>query len=369
MVLPAALLLTLVAAGCDGGDQAAAPRPEPVRAVKTAVAVPAQGGGREFAGTVRAAERASLGFPLAGKVAAIEVEVGDLVRRDQVLARLDPVPLELRLRQAQADLDKARAALSAERRRFEAQQALLPKGFTTRRAFDQAQADLSAAENQTESAQAAVRLAQRDLDNTRLLAPFDGRIAERQAQPFADVQAGQAILQLDGVGRLEAVIQVPAEFADTVAIGAGVNVLSGDNRSIGGRVAQIGERVGDASTVPVIVDLQGAPADRSPRPGSTVRVGFVAPGTGDGTQPRGVRIPYSALLLPPNNGPPAVFVVHDEGTAQVARRRSVAVDRNAAARDEVLVTDGLRAGEIVIAAGAAFLTDGQQVAALAAAAR
>jgi multidrug efflux pump subunit AcrA (membrane-fusion protein) len=146
MALPAALLLMLATAGCDGGNEAAAPRPEPVRSVKTAVAVPARGGDREFAGTVRAAERASLGFPLPGKVATIEVEVGDLVRRGQVLARLDPVPLELRLRQAQADLDRARAALSAERRRFEAQQTLLAKGFTTRRAFDQAQADLAAAE-------------------------------------------------------------------------------------------------------------------------------------------------------------------------------------------------------------------------------
>src|SRR5919108_5038278 len=120
--LQAALALALGAAACGGGDRAAGAQgraggrdpareaaPREVRVVEAAArplpqVVP-------VTGTLAADERVDLAFKVAGRLGEIMVDLGTPVRRGQVVARLDPTDLRLRVRQAEAALRQSRARL------------------------------------------------------------------------------------------------------------------------------------------------------------------------------------------------------------------------------------------------------------------
>ncbi|KLD73706.1 RND transporter, partial [Xanthomonas hyacinthi DSM 19077] len=89
-----------------------APAPEAPRAVKLEAVGSGDGtDGSRFVAQVRQEQRAELGFEGGGRIASIEVDVGDRVRQGQILARLDPEPTRLRVEQADANVTIAAADL------------------------------------------------------------------------------------------------------------------------------------------------------------------------------------------------------------------------------------------------------------------
>ncbi|MFU5984358.1 efflux RND transporter periplasmic adaptor subunit, partial [Pseudomonas aeruginosa] len=152
----------------------------------------------ELTGSARATERSILGFETGGRIAKLNVDVGERFSRGQVLAELDAQPDRLRVTQAQASLAAAEAGLMDRRVQTDQQRRLLESEVISPAAFESAKAQLAVAEGQARTAKAALGLAERAQRGTMIVAPFDGVVAEKLALAFTDIAAGAPVFQVDG---------------------------------------------------------------------------------------------------------------------------------------------------------------------------
>ncbi|MGG6983236.1 UNVERIFIED_CONTAM: efflux RND transporter periplasmic adaptor subunit, partial [Pseudomonas aeruginosa] len=153
----------------------------------------------ELTGSARATERSILGFETGGRIAKLNVDVGERFARGQVMAELDAEPDRLRVTQAQASLAAAEAGLMDRRVQTDQQRRLLESEVISPAAFESAKAQLAVAEGQARTAKAALGLAERAQRGTMIVAPFDGVVAEKLALAFTDIAAGAPVFQVDGV--------------------------------------------------------------------------------------------------------------------------------------------------------------------------
>ena len=110
--------------------------------------------GISLTGEIRARVQADVAFRVGGKIVARTVEVGDHVTKDQVIARLDPQDQQAAIDSARAAVAAAEADLAQARATFDRQQSLMGQQLTTRRDFDQAEANFRTATANLEAARA-----------------------------------------------------------------------------------------------------------------------------------------------------------------------------------------------------------------------
>jgi multidrug efflux system membrane fusion protein len=134
----------------------------------------------QFLGQFSAVQQVELRPQVGGTLTKIGFKDGDVVHQGDVLFEIDPTPYQIRLNQATAQLETARAKLDLATRQSERADTLKQNGFGTVEIADQRTADKKAAYAAVDSAEAAVRDAQFDLDHTHLIAPFSGRIGMHQ---------------------------------------------------------------------------------------------------------------------------------------------------------------------------------------------
>lgn len=344
------ICLVLMIAACDQKKPVA---DLPPRVVKIAsVGAPTDTAVLTTAGVLRARNRASLSFQVPGRVVEMPVEMGDWLAAGAKLAALDSSAYELRLKQAEADLMMGRSALAERQWRFDSSKLLLPKRAISQAEYEQAEAALEAGKAQVAVAEAAERLARRDLEHTVLVAPCAGRVVQRHLQNFSEVTAGAPVIEFDGDGIPEVLAQVPEVFARTLNAGdrAHITPQGGENRVLQASICQISSRSDAGAGVPVILKLDSAAADL--RPGLTVEVAFQRSG--------GVSalvVPTVALLAGPQTNSASVFVYHPESES-VSKRR---ITLGEPLREGMSVTSGLQSGEMIVLAGVPFLSDGQRV--------
>ena len=208
----AAVLIAVSIAGCDK-KQAQEPAPRPVRTVT--VERSADGETVSLTGQIRAKNEVSLAFRLDGRMLERPVNVGDVLKPGQIVARLDPQNQQSALRSAQANLAAAEAVLTQARLTYGRQQELLKDGWTPRAKFDEAQQALLTAQAQVDSAQAQVRIAENQVSYTVLFADAAGAVTAKGAEPGEVVHAGQMIVQLARQGGRDAVFDVPEQLIRT----------------------------------------------------------------------------------------------------------------------------------------------------------
>ncbi|REE18380.1 RND family efflux transporter MFP subunit [Paraburkholderia sp. BL27I4N3] len=158
---------------------------------------------REFSGRVEQTSISPLAFEVTGRIVQIAVLDGSIVRKGQLIARIDPEPFELQLRRAEAQYTQ----LSDDLKR---KAVLHDQGILSGAAFDQlkAAADMAGAQRD---------LALRDMRNTRLIAPFDGRLSRRNVETQQTVQAGMPVFDLENVERIAIGIELPQGIAERLS--------------------------------------------------------------------------------------------------------------------------------------------------------
>jgi RND family efflux transporter MFP subunit len=348
--LAAGALIALIAVTLAACKEPAPPAAQ-IRPVRTVIVEPrAEGETVSLTGHVRARDQGNLAFRIDGRVIERPVNVGDIVRVGQVVARLDPQNQENMLRSAQAGLTAAEAVLTQARLTFARQRELLRDGWTPRARYDDAEAALKTAEAQVNAMQAQVRIAQDQLSYTVLMADAAGSITATGAEAGEVVRAGQMIVQLAQEGGRDAVFDVPEVLIRTAPRDPVVQIALSDDPTITatGRVREVDPQADPATrTYQVKVGIIDPP--EAMRLGSTVtgRIQLVAP--------RGVTVPASAMTE--TAGRPAVWVF--DPASQTVALRNVDVARYDPA--SVVISQGLDAGEIVVTAGAQVLRPGQKV--------
>lgn len=304
-------------------------------------------------GTVAAWQEAVVGAEISGlRLSQVLVNVGDAVRRGQLLAQLSSDTVQAELAQSRAAAAEAQATLEGARLDAERARALQAGGSGALSA-QQLQQYLTAeqtAKARAEAAQARVRSDELRLAQTRILAPDDGLISARSATLGAVVQ-GQELFRLIRGKRLEWRAEVPAAELARLKPGQPVQIaLPGAGMaSLRGSVRMLAPTV-DAATRNglVYVDLPASAMEAGLRAGSYVR-GEIQLGSG-----RVLSLPQSAVL--PRDGFSYVFKVGAEGKVQQTK---VGTGRRVGDRIELL--SGLKAGDRVVASGVGFLSDGDLV--------
>ncbi|UXH99988.1 efflux RND transporter periplasmic adaptor subunit [Photobacterium sp. TY1-4] len=148
----------------------------------------------KFPGSVAAVKQADMAFEVPGRIIDFPVTEGELVQAGTVLATLDPTTYE-------AERDRARAERSAAQTDFHRYQVAFERKAVTKQQLDIARRNLDVAE-------ASLRQANKILDDTILRAPFTGRLARKVVEDYANVQAKQTVLILQGDDALEMKVHV-----------------------------------------------------------------------------------------------------------------------------------------------------------------
>ena len=311
-------------------------------------------------GSVAAWQEASVGAEVNGlRIAEVRAQVGDTVKRGQVLAVFAADTVRADVANAQAALAEARAAVgeaqasaadaqsNAERaRQVEASGALSAQQIAQyQTAAQTAQARLASAQARVQSAQAQLQSQDLRLRMTQVLAPDDGVISARAATVGAVVPAGQELFRLVRGNRLEWRAEVTASELARLAPRQAVRVLPASGGEIAGTVRTIGPVV-DAQTrnALVYVDL---PAGSAARAGMFARGEFRLGGS------TALVVPQQAVVV--RDGFSYVFRV--EGGRAVQQK--VRTGRRDGERLEVL--EGVMPEAALVARGAGFLNDGDVV--------
>lgn len=366
-------------AACGGGpNQAAAaatPGPAPREVQTVAVARAPLARVITVTGTLAAEEQAVLSTKVSGRVAALLVDLGSVVRTGQPLARLDATDFTLRVEQAEAALGQARARLGLDPRggsdrvvaaetaivrqaravRDEARltqeriQTFVARGLSARSDLDAANAALEVAEGRYQDAleevltrqalvserRSALELARQQLADTTLTAPFDGVIRERTTSVGQYVAAGTPLATLVRMHPLRLRLEVPEREAASVRIGQPVRVLvEGREDTFEGRVARLSPAISESSRT-LLVEAEVSNREHALRPGTFARAEIVL--TEDD---EALLVPISSIVT--FAGIDKVFTV-DGGRA---REHRVRLGRRE--RDRVEVIEGLDAGVAVV---------------------
>ena len=344
--LVVALAIGLLVA-CSGDKAETAAAPPPSLAVTLA---PAQSATLQRAvlasGPVSAWEEMQLGVELSGlRVTALHVDVGQSVRKGELLLELDHRTLDSELRQAQAAHDEAAAGVQLAQVNLKRGQGLASSQLISASALD----ELRAALVQAQAREATTR-AQRDgvalkRSFAELRAPDDGIIAKRLVQPGQVVAAGSQLLALIRRGRLEWRADLPEAELARVQVGAQAHV-QGPRGEVAGTVRAVSPGVDAATrTGTAYVDL--------PEPGALTVGAFVRGRILSDASP-GLTVPAASVVM--RDGYAYVFTVDAQG---IAHRQRVTTGATLGERIEII--SGLAAGAQVVERGAGFLGEGDRV--------
>lgn len=317
-------------------------------------------------GTMQARVPVTLASRITATVARLEADVGDAIRRGQVLAVLDDRDLAARravagsqqdvlernLAAARATIAKAQADLALAQSRHRRDSELLRAGFLSQGSLDASIAALQSAHAALDNARAGlaareaerltlgheVRYTDTLLSFTRIVAPGDGVVILRQAEVGATVVPGSPIFRLADPATLWIAARVDESIVGRVHVGqtATIRMRSGETRA--GTVARIA-RQGDAATRELEVNVA---FDTPPARFAIDQEAAVSIQAGADT---GLVAPVSALTRD-RDGHQGVLVV-DEGRARFRR-----VETGVADEERVIVRKGLAAGERVVAVAA-----------------
>lgn len=316
-------------------------------------------------GVVEARRSYLVGPTTAGRVRSVAVDVGETVRAGQLLAEMDPVDLDQRLAATAAAAARAKSAVdtaaaqladSGARREVAAANArryddLGKKGFVSSAVTEGKTQEMTSATAQVSAAEAALAAARQDLTrfsaeregaqqlraNLRLLAPADGVVTARDAEPGSTVVAGQAVLRLVAGDSLWVKLRLDQHRSAGLQVGLPAEIVlrSRPGQVFAGKVARI-ELLSDSVTEERIAQLSFE------TPPTDVSVGEMSEAT--------LRLPgiRQALVLPnaalrQHGGKTGVWVQVAEGLSFVAVKTGVS-----GADGRVQILDGLKEGDAVI---------------------
>jgi len=331
----------------------------------------------DASGYVVARRQATVASKITGKMVELDIEEGDHVNAGQIIAKLDDTNIRAALDEAAAQLEFAKAGLAETQvnltnaqRDYDRQKSMLLGHFVSQAAVDNAQtaadalrAQLATQHSNVDVVSRALSVAQRNLEDTIVRAPFSGIVTVKAAQPgemVSPVSAGGGFTRT-GIGTivdmdsLEIQVDVNENFINRVhaAARATAKLNAYPDWEIPAHVIAViptADRSKGTVTVRIALDQK----DARVLPEMGVRVSFLADAAqAGGTPPAGVSLPAKAVQGSGSTG--AVFVVRDD---TVERR---AVRLGAGSGDNVTILSGVAPGERVAVGDFDRLKDGAKI--------
>lgn len=354
----------------------------------------------EATGSLSGDEQTDVSPSMAGKVVAIGVDMGSYVKRGQTIVRLDDVDAKLRVQQAQAQVDQAKAAqrqaeekvgirpgqsleltklpevanarvaLELAEKNLRRSEKLIESGDISRSVYDQQKAQRDQLKEQYESALSLARqnyaavmtaranvanaesqlnLARRSQSYANVYSPIDGYVSERTADMGEYVSTTTKVATVVRINPLRVRIDIPEQAISAVSVGQSVSVTTSawPDRNFSGRIARISPNVTPTSrTLTVEAEIENGSGALKPGQFATVRIleSRAAPAT---------LVPARAVRT--ESGVSRVFVIKD------GRAQERVVQLGQVEGDLIEIKSGIVANEIVAASNVEQLSDGMAV--------
>ncbi|MEO8333103.1 MAG: efflux RND transporter periplasmic adaptor subunit [Gallionella sp.] len=224
--------------------------------------------------TLQWSQRVELSTPVSGIVQAVNVEVGDLVKKGQVLLSLDNTSYQARVAESQSEISRLSAEAQEDKRDLSRVLELHERTVASTTELDQAKLRLVRSQSNLYEARARLRQNQKSLDDASIRAPFDAVVILRQAEPGLGVSAGlqpQMLLTLARSGEMIARMHLSSPQMDNLKTGQTVTVMVAGKKHTG-RIKSLGLepiKINEGSVYPVDVVF---PSKESFRAGTTALV-------------------------------------------------------------------------------------------------
>ena len=298
-------------------------------------------------GNIAAWQEASVGAEVAGlRLASVNVNIGDTVRKGQVLATFARQTSEAESLQGKAAVMQAEAAHENARADAERARSIQDTGALSASQIAQYLTQEKVTRAQWEAAKAAYAASQVRLSNTQVLAPDDGVISARSATVGAVAGAGQELFRLVRQSRMEWRAEVTPAEVGRIKPGQLVEVTAASGAQVKGTVRAIAP-IADPQTRNVLV-FADLPRHNDLKAGTFARGQFLL------GQSQALTVPAQSIVV--RDGHNYVFVI---GADSKASQRKVETGRRVGERVELLA--GLKAEEAVAVQGAGFLNEGDLV--------
>ncbi len=343
----AVLIITSVLVVSCGNDEQSLAEPVSPRLVRTLViGTDNSTAWQEFPGKVEALKMAELSFRTGGELSALIAREGDEIQQGDVVANLDDRDQKIRLRAREKEFEQANGD-------YQRGLSLIDSGSISRSDLQKLEASASTAKSNFEAAQ-------RDLDATRLIAPFHGWIAVRHVENFEEVTAMEPIYTLQDISTLTVKVDIPesvmirARRDADLTVTASFDAISGKAFRL--TLNEVATRASaDTNTFEVTFSLENV-GDLNILPGMSASVRLQSPSMA--ATKENLFAPPAAILADAQGPYAFIAVASTDKLANVELRRvSVGVLTGAGLQ----ITDGLNPGDLLITAGMSKLQEGMQV--------
>lgn len=345
----ALLLAAVLLSACEKQDEPSVEKPRPVLSV---IAQPAPEATLTLPGIVAARLETQFGFRILGRIVARNVQVGDVVKKGDVLAAIDPLSLELAVRSAQSEFSNTQAQLANAATNEQRQQTLFERQSAAKATFEAAQQERVTAEANLNKAKANLAKTEEQLGYSRLLAEFDGVVTATSAEVGQVVPAGQSVVTVARPEERDAVLDVPEAGSALLKPGSEFDVSLQLEPTIRtkGVVREIAPEADDATrtrrTKLTLID-----------PPEALRLGAVIMASATSETRPVIRVPLSSIR---KEGSKTFVWIVDKEQGKVSPQE-VTLGTEATSASTVIIAEGIKPGDRVVTAGVNHLKDGQAV--------
>jgi len=341
---------TLALSACGGGEKAGdAAAPAPVNASVAKAESRELPQRIELSGTVEAGKSAMVSSRVMAAVVAVPVKEGDLVARGQLLVEIDPQTAKGQESQARGALAQAKAGFALAERNWQRFQALQKSGSASELEADMARMQYEQAKGAVEQATGAVEAASSVARESRVVAPFAGRVARKMVDPGDLAAPGRPLVVVESTAGRRLVLSVPESVAVASKLKTGallpVSLDAMPGATLTGRVVEMSAGADPAShSFTARVEIEGAQVPTGVTGRASVETG----------RRTAVVVPASSVLA---QGGMSLVVVKDEK----GKARTRAVTLGSRDGDVVEVLSGLKGGEDVLVGLSPAPADGAEV--------
>lgn len=339
------IVAMIVALLCSCGQQPAQERgPRPVKLADVTSLNKIE---KSYSGVVSPDQFSDLAFKMSGPLVAMNVLEGQRVKKGDVVAEIDPTDYKL-------DYDAKRVSFQKAASQMQRAERLLMKKAISLQEFETTQASYA-------NAKSAFENAQNTLNDTKLRAPFDGFIQKKYVENYQRVQPGQGVVCLINPAKLQVEFTIP-ETNIAYVTSPGTIYVEFDaykGKLFQAKVKEYVEASPDGAGVPVFLYIDDPDFDLKTY---RISVGFscrVVINIENEKMKEGITVPLSAVVFDNKLNTKSVFIYNP--STQKVEQRKISDEGIIVGRNDLIVTGEVKAGEKVVAAGASYLVDGQQV--------
>jgi membrane fusion protein, multidrug efflux system len=349
----------LMLQGCDKAPIEEKQVIRPIRAME--VSDVTQFRQRQFPGIAKATQEVDLAFRVSGPLTEFPVNVGDVVSKNDMVARIDPRDYQVQVNNARGQLDRAKAKVKRAEADYNREMKILSEdaGATSMAAVERKEALKDQARADVQSVQASLTSAKDSLSYTYLRAPFDGVVVSTYVENFEDVQAKKPIVRIVDDSSIEMIINIPESLISYVLQATNIEVVFDPFPTIkvAAEIKEIGTEASKSTRTYPVTLIMAQPSDVKILPGMAGKA------TGESSTPDtqqldvGIQVPLTAIFSPDDIDKTYVWII-DKKSNQVTKRE---VTIGALKDSGIIVTQGLNTGEWIAIAGVHYLREGMDV--------